>query len=98
MGEYYAASELGDPAAEVLAEAVALEDPSPEGRLRLAVMRLTQANRHGGVVEAVTEASSRIHLLDRVRDPLAATAFLHGLAAGRTWQDDMPKPLKPLPV
>ena len=39
MGEYYAASELGDPAAEVLAEAVALEDPSPEGRLRLALMR-----------------------------------------------------------
>jgi LuxR family maltose regulon positive regulatory protein len=82
VGEYYAASELGDPtAAEALAEAVALEDPSPEGRLRLEVIRLTQANRHGGVVEAVTEASSRIHLLDRVRDPLAATAFLHGLAA-----------------
>jgi LuxR family maltose regulon positive regulatory protein len=82
MGEYYAASELGDPtAAEALAEAVALEDPSPEGRLRLEVIRLTQANRHGGVAEAVTEASSRIHLLDRVRDPLAATAFLHGLAA-----------------
>jgi LuxR family transcriptional regulator, maltose regulon positive regulatory protein len=81
LGEYYAASELGDPsAAGLLAEAVALEDPSPEGRLRLELMRLTQANRHGGLVEAVAEASSRMHLVDRVRDPLAATAFLHGLA------------------
>jgi LuxR family transcriptional regulator, maltose regulon positive regulatory protein len=84
LGEYYAAAELGDPSAsEVLAEAVALEDPSPEGRLRSEVMRLTQASRRGGLVEAVTEASSRIHLVDRVRDPLAATAFLHALAAGQ---------------
>jgi LuxR family maltose regulon positive regulatory protein len=84
LGEYYAASELGDPSAsEVLAEAVAFEDSSPEGRLRFELLRLTQANRRGGLVEAVTEASSRIHLVDRVRDPLAATAFLHGLAVAQ---------------
>ena len=77
MGEYYAASELGDPtAAEALAEAVALEDPS-----RKADSDSSDPSHAGqstcGVAEAVTEASSRIHLLDRVRDPLAATAFLH---------------------
>ena len=83
LGEYYAASELGDPSAsEVLAEAVTLEDSSPAGRLRLEVMRLTQAFRRGGVVEAVAEAASRMHLVGRVRDPLAATAFLHTLATG----------------
>jgi LuxR family transcriptional regulator, maltose regulon positive regulatory protein len=81
LGEYYAASELQDPAASaVLAEAVALGDQSPEGRLRLEVMRLTQANRHGDLADAVQEAQSLTHLLDRVRDPLAATAFLHALA------------------
>jgi LuxR family transcriptional regulator, maltose regulon positive regulatory protein len=84
LGEYYAASELGYPAAsEILAEAVALEDSSPEGRLRLEVMRLTHSCRQGGLVEAVAKAASRTHLVARVRDPLAATAFLHALAAGQ---------------
>ena len=83
LGEHYAASELDDPSAsDIVAEAVILDDLSPEGKLRLEAMRLMESFRRGGVVETVTEAASRTHLVDRVRDPLAATAFLHALATG----------------
>jgi DNA-binding CsgD family transcriptional regulator len=83
LGHYYAASELGDPAAsQILAAAYALHDSTPEGRLRIEVMRLTEANRLGGVAEALAEACSQAHLVERVRDPLVTTAFWHGLASG----------------
>jgi LuxR family maltose regulon positive regulatory protein len=82
LGEYYAASELGDPAAsEILSAAYDLRDTSPEGRLRIEVMRLTHANRRGGVAEALAESCSQLHLVHRVSDPLVTTAFLHGLAS-----------------
>ncbi len=81
LGEYYAASELGDSSAqEVLDAAYSLADSSPEGRLRVDVMRLTRANRLGGLADVVAEASSRLHLVERARDPLVSTAFLHALA------------------
>jgi LuxR family transcriptional regulator, maltose regulon positive regulatory protein len=83
LGHYYAASELGDPAAsQILAAAYALHDSTPEGRLRIEVMRLTEASRLGGVAEALAEACSQAHLVERVRDPLVTTAFWHGLASG----------------
>jgi LuxR family maltose regulon positive regulatory protein len=82
FGQYYAASELGDPAAdEILSAAYALRDSSPEGRLRIEVMRMTQANRRGGISEALAESCSLMHLVERVRDPLVTTAYLHGLAS-----------------
>jgi LuxR family maltose regulon positive regulatory protein len=82
LGQYYAASELGDPAAdEILSAAYALGDSSPEGRLRIEVMRMAQANRRGGLSEALAESCSQMHLVERVRDPLVTTAFLHGLAS-----------------
>jgi LuxR family transcriptional regulator, maltose regulon positive regulatory protein len=82
LGQYYAASELGDPAAdEILAAAYALGDTSAEGRLRIEVMRMTQANRRGGISEALAESCAQMHLVERVRDPLVTTAFLHGLAS-----------------
>src|SRR5919109_3252799 len=81
LGEYYAASELGDPSAsDVLASAFALGASAPDSQLRLETMRLTQANRIGGISEAVAESSSRAHLVSRARDPLVRTAFLHALA------------------
>jgi LuxR family maltose regulon positive regulatory protein len=83
LGHYYAASELGDPtASQILAAAYALHDSTPEGRLRIEVMRLTEASRLGGVAEALAEACSQAHLVERVRDPLVTTAFWHGLASG----------------
>ena len=81
VGHYYAASELGDPGAnEILSAAYALKDNSPEGRLRIEVMRLKQANHRGGIAEALAKSCAQAHLVDRVRDPLVTTAFLHGLA------------------
>ena len=81
LGEYYAASELGDSSAQgVLDAAYELADSSPEGRLRVDVMRLTRANRLGGLADVVAEVSSRLHLVERARDPLVSTAFLHALA------------------
>ena len=80
-GEYYTASELGNPAAASALEAAhELHDSSPEGVLRLEVMRLTQANRKGGLREAVARSAAIEHLLNRVGDPLASTAFLHAYA------------------
>lgn len=82
LGEYYAASELGDSSAgEVLEAAVKLGDASPEGRLRIEVMRLTRANRLGGLTDGIAKASACLHLVERTRDPLVSTAFLHALAA-----------------
>ncbi len=80
LGEYYAASELGEPnAGDVLEAAVALGDHSAEGHVRVNVMRLTRANRSGGVREAIEEATSKMHLLKRISDPLVRTSFLHAL-------------------
>lgn len=81
LGEYYAASELGEPTAEgVLEKAVALGDHSAEGHVRVNVMRLARANRSGGVREAIEQARSKMHLLERIADPLVRTSFLHALA------------------
>ena len=80
-GEHYAASELGNPSAsDALDAAHGLHDSSPVGVLRLEVMRLTQANRKGGLEEAISRSAAREHLLKRVNDPLASTAFLHAYA------------------
>jgi ATP/maltotriose-dependent transcriptional regulator MalT len=82
LGEYYVASELGDRSApEALVAAYALNDRSPEGQLRIEVMRLMDANRRGGLTEALSEACSRLHLVSRVRDPLVTTAFWHALSS-----------------
>jgi LuxR family maltose regulon positive regulatory protein len=81
LGQYYAASELGDPSASRLLEsAFSLGVSAPDDQLRLETMRLTRANRIGGVSEAVQESASRAHLIPRTHDPLVRTAFLHILA------------------
>jgi LuxR family maltose regulon positive regulatory protein len=81
LGEYYAASELGkDDAPAVLEAALSLDDSSPEGLMRYQVMRLTHAERFGGVAEALDEALRHRHLLGRIQDPLQVTSYLHALS------------------
>jgi LuxR family maltose regulon positive regulatory protein len=81
LGEYYAVSELGkDDAGAVLEAALSLDDSSPEGLIRYQVMRLTHAERFGGVAKALDEALRHRHLLGRIQDPLQVTSYLHALS------------------
>jgi DNA-binding NarL/FixJ family response regulator len=81
VGIYFAASELDEPAAAAaLASLQVTDDTSPDGILRLEVLRLTRAGRTGGIGAALDEARPKAHLLERAEEPLGITAFLHMLA------------------
>jgi DNA-binding NarL/FixJ family response regulator len=81
VGLYFAASELDLPdAAAALDELEASKDHTPDGILRLEVLRLTRATRGSGVIEALQAALPKLHLAERATDPLGLTAFLHMLA------------------
>ena len=81
VGLYFAASELGAPdAVEALRELEASDDHKPDAVLRLESLRLTRATRVGGISKALEEALPKLHLAERVTDPLGLTAFLHMLA------------------
>jgi ATP/maltotriose-dependent transcriptional regulator MalT len=80
VGLYFAASELDvADAADALAELEASVEHTPDGILRLEVLRLTRATRNGGVTEAIRAALPKLHLAERTVDPLGLTAFLHML-------------------
>lgn len=81
VGLYYAASELDAPdAADAFRHLEASGDMSPDGILRLEVIRVLRATRIGGISEAISHATPRLHLIERANDPLGVTAFLHMLA------------------
>ena len=81
VGLYFAASELNvSDAVSALDELEASEEHSPDGTLRLEVLRLTRATRGSGVSQALEAAVPKLHLAERASDPLGLTAFLHMLA------------------
>jgi LuxR family maltose regulon positive regulatory protein len=81
VGLYFAASELNvSDAGSALEELEASEEHSPDGTLRLEVLRLTRATRGSGVSQALEAAVPKLHLAERASDPLGLTAFLHMLA------------------
>jgi LuxR family maltose regulon positive regulatory protein len=81
VGLYFAASELDAPDAEAaFDELETSEEHTPDGVLRLEVLRLTRATRGSGVLETLKGAVPKLHLADRATDPLGLTAFLHMLA------------------
>jgi LuxR family transcriptional regulator, maltose regulon positive regulatory protein len=81
VGLYFAASELDEPdAIDALRKLEAADDRSPDGILRLEVLRLTRASRTGGITAALESSLLKRHLVDRANDPLGLTAFLHMLA------------------
>jgi DNA-binding CsgD family transcriptional regulator len=81
VGLYFAASELDAPdAATALEELETSEEHTPDGILRIEVLRLTRATRGGGVSQALQAAMPKVHLADRATDRLGLTAFLHMLA------------------
>ncbi len=80
IGLYFAASELGLPAASAyLEELGSLADGSPETTLRIEAARLTHATRTGAIADAVERALAVRHLVSGAADPLASTGFLHML-------------------
>jgi LuxR family maltose regulon positive regulatory protein len=82
VGLYFAASELDVPdAAVALKELEDLDERTPDGLLRLEVLRLTRATRGGESVAAALRASlPKLHLVDRATEPLGVTAYLHMLS------------------
>jgi LuxR family maltose regulon positive regulatory protein len=81
VGLYLAASELDQPdAADAFEQLESAADHTPEGILRLEVLRLARATRVGGIQEALQSATPRLQLADRTNEPLGLTAFLHALA------------------
>jgi LuxR family maltose regulon positive regulatory protein len=81
VGLYYAASELDSPdAADAFEELEASGDLTPDGIVRLEVIRLVRAARTGGISEAIAHATPKLHLIERASDPLGVTSFLHTLA------------------
>jgi LuxR family transcriptional regulator, maltose regulon positive regulatory protein len=81
VGLYYAASELDSPdASETFEQLEASGDITPDGIVRLEVIRLLRATRTGGISAAIEGAMPKLHLIERATDPLGVTSFLHMLA------------------
>ncbi|MGH3081866.1 MAG: LuxR C-terminal-related transcriptional regulator [Gaiellaceae bacterium] len=82
VGLYFAASELLDPdALSAFEELQASGERTPDGILRMEVLRLTHAARTGGGIEqSVSSALPKLHLIERATDPLGLTAFVHALS------------------
>lgn len=81
VGIYYAASELNSSdAAKAFEQLEASGDTTPDGIVRMEIIRLLRATRRGGITEAFERGTPKLHLVERATDPLGVTSFLHMLA------------------
>ncbi len=79
-GTFTAALELERDPTDLLRQLEDAASRSPLYRIRLANARLALAYRVGGLATAVEDADASLALLDRIDDPMVASAFLNAYA------------------
>lgn len=78
VGEFFASVDLGLDGADVLlAELGEVSSRGPEDLVRMSIARTVYAERSGGLLDALAQASDIYPLLDRIVDPIIKTSFLN---------------------